>query len=508
MFVSKINGARVTRIGAAAFFNCTNVTGVIIPEGVTSIGNFAFRECRAMVDVALPSTITSLGAGAFSRCVSLADINLPGSVADWPVVTSNSYGISISGSWAFAECTNLTSLTLGDGISTVPPYAFSGCLHLTGVLLPNSVTTIGNGAFEDCQDLPNLSLPGTVASLGAYAFWRCAGLTNIFVPGSITQWPLVSEVTGPYPLPPALGSWAFRDCTNLTTVTIGSGVSSIPPYAFLGCVGLNTVLLPNSVVRIGNGAFENCRSLTALTIPNSAKRLGALAFAGCTSLTSITIPGAITTWDAITIEAYYVGSPVYMFFPSFTYSSTFGGCTSLRTVVVENGVSTIPAGAFTGCSALRGITIPGSVTTLGTAPASNWPYDGVGSCPAVFSRCTNLTGIYFEGNPPRLLSPLIDAAATVYYLQGAGGWGATYGGCPTALWLPQIPASGLGVPTDQFSFTVAWARDRLVAVEVCTDLLNPVWSTLQTLTLTGGSATFRDSECTNYPARFYRLRAL
>ncbi len=299
--------------------------------------------------------------------------------------------------------------------------------------------------------------------------------------------------------PPFIGSWVFQDCTNLTAVAIGDGVEHIPPYAFSNCVSLKTVLLPNSLVRIANGAFENCRCLSGLTIPNSVTRLGAFAFAGCTSLTSITIPGSVTQWDAIVIGPVPTPGPPI---PALVMGWTFRGCTNLRTVVIENGVSMLPAGAFAGCSRLTCITIPRSFTSLGFAPSewtNEWP---------IFEGCTNLTRIYFEGNSPILLSDELPQNATVYYLPSTTGWATTYGACPTALWQPRVETcdAGFGVQGGQFGFNINWGSGRHVVVEVCSDLSTGFWVPLATNTLLSGTAYFSDPDGAKHPARIYRLR--
>ena len=144
------------------------------------------------------------------------------------------------------------------------------------------------------------------------------------------------------------------------------------------------------------------------------------------------------------------------------------------------------------------ITIPATVTGMG---------DGA------FAYCSNLTGLYFQGNAPIILGApnMFDYDnATAYYLPGTSGWGATYSGIPTALWslpYPVILYNSLGVRSNQFGFTVSWATNLNVVVEASTDLANPIWSPLQTNALTNGSCYFNDSQWKNYPARFYRVRS-
>ena len=177
-------------------------------------------------------------------------------------------------------------------------------------------------------------------------------------------------------------------------------------------------------------------------------------------------------------------------------NAAFSHCYSLTAVTMPNGLASIGGGAFNWCTTLPSLTIPSSVTSI-----------GVGA----FSWCTNLTALRFRGNAPSAGSDVFyaDDRATVYYLPGKTGWGATFGGRPTALWLPQMVTgdASFGVRTNQFGFNIAWASGQVVVVEACSSLANHIWSSLQTNTLSGDLRYFSDPEWTNHPARFYRLRS-
>jgi hypothetical protein len=141
--------------------------------------------------------------------------------------------------------------------------------------------------------------------------------------------------------------------------------------------------------------------------------------------------------------------------------------------------------------------------TLGSSVSSIWQ--------EAFYACAGLTGVYFKGNAPTLDSFVFtgDNNATVYYLPGTTGWGATFGGLPSVLWNPQVqPADGsFGVQTNQFGFTITGSSNLVIVVEACTNLANPLWSPVGTNTLTNGSSYFSDPQWTNYPSRLYRLRS-
>jgi hypothetical protein len=233
------------------------------------------------------------------------------------------------------------------------------------------------------------------------------------------------------------------------------------------------MIIPASVNTIGDGAFWGCSSLTNATLFDGLANIANQAFFSC-GLTAITIPNSVTN-----IGDY-----------------AFWSCFSLTNVTIGNGVISIGAYAFANC-ALTSVTFPNSVTSIGDS---------------AFDDCFGLKGIFFSGNAPTSVGVSIftwDPNDPVYYLSVMTGWGAWFGGRPTALWLPamQTGGAGSGVQTNQFGFNINWASGQTVVVEACTNLANPDWRPVQTNTLTTGSAYFSDPQWTNYPGRFYRLRS-
>ena len=154
--------------------------------------------------------------------------------------------------------------------------AFSGCSDLTSVTIPNSVTSIGYRAFYDCTGLTSITIPNSVTSIGGYAFSGCNGLTTITIPNNVTS----------------IGSSAFGGCSGLTSITIPNSVTSIDDKVFYNCTGLTSVTIPNSVTSIGYSMFAYCSSLTSVTIPESVTSIGASAFYN-TRLKSVTIGAGV-----------------------------------------------------------------------------------------------------------------------------------------------------------------------------------------------------------------------
>ena len=212
---------------------------------------------------------------------------------------------------AFLNCTSLTSITIGNSVTSIGQYAFHNCTSLTSVTIGNSVTTFEYSAFGNCQSLASITIPNSVTSIGKYAFQDCSSLTSILIPNSVTN----------------IGFDAFQFCTSLTSVTIPNSVTSIASYIFWGCTSLTSVNIPNSVKYISDSAFKGCTSLTSVNIPNSVKYIYDSAFKGCTSLTSITIPESIKEifWyafaDCINLESVIC----YCKTPAVTHGELFEG---------------------------------------------------------------------------------------------------------------------------------------------------------------------------------------
>ena len=261
-----IEGRRVTSVGYRAFYNCTSLTKITIPDSVTSIGNHAFFNCTSLTDITIPDSITSIGNYAFNYCTSLTEITIPNSVTS-------------IGNHAFFNCTSLTEITIPDSITSIGDSAFSSCTSLAEITIPDSVTSIGDYAFNNCTSLTEITIPDSVTSIGNDAFWNCTSLTKITIPDSVTS----------------IEDWAFNNCTSLTEITIPDSVTSIGYRAFSYCTSLTEITIPDSVTSIGNYAFSSCTSLTKITIPDSVTSIGDWAFSNCTSLTEITIPNSVTS---------------------------------------------------------------------------------------------------------------------------------------------------------------------------------------------------------------------
>lgn len=156
----------ITSIGAYAFYNCYFLTSITIPNSVTSIGYVAFGNCESLTSITIPNSVTSIESGTFSGCSSLTSVTIPNSVTS-------------IGAQAFSGCSSLTSITLPNSITSIEDNVFYACESLTSITIPNSVTSIGNGAFMYCSSLTSITIPNSVTFIGEYAFYRCSALSTV-----------------------------------------------------------------------------------------------------------------------------------------------------------------------------------------------------------------------------------------------------------------------------------------------------------------------------------------
>ena len=347
----------VTRIGAAAFEDCSGLTSITIPNRVTSIGAAAFKDCSGLTSITIPNRVTSIGDSAFSGCTGHTSIIVDEGNTKYhsagnclietatktlilgcktSVIPTDGSVTSI-GDYAFKGCTGFTSITIPNSVTSIGDKAFEGCTGLTSITIPNSVTSIGAAAFKDCSGLTSITIPNRVTSIGDCAFYKCTGLTSITIPDSVTSignnafdgcklqdiyitdigaWCNISglihlmgygssnkrlyinnELATSITIPngaTVIPGYAFKGCSSLTSITIPDSVMSIRDYAFLDCTGLTSITIPNSVTSIGKSAFSGCAGLTSITIPDSVTSIGESAFKNCIGLISIGIPSNVT----------------------------------------------------------------------------------------------------------------------------------------------------------------------------------------------------------------------
>ena len=221
---------------------------------------------------------------------------------------------------------------------------------------------IGDYAFKNCSDLTSLTLPSSVTRIGDYAFYNCSGLTSLTLPSSVTR----------------IGDYAFYNCSGLTSLTLPSSVTSIGEFAFRYCSGLTSLTIPSGVTSIGMSAFEYCSSLTSLTLPSSVNEIGIYAFHGCSGLTSLTLPSSVTSsirdyiFDGLKECNYFIDSDLetylahthdWKYIPVDEIKYYHNG-QELTKLEIPSGVDKIGSYSFYKGVNLTSLTIPSSVTSI------------------------------------------------------------------------------------------------------------------------------------------------
>ena len=269
----------------------------------------------------------------------------------YPVTTINAY--------AFIDCTDITSVSIGNGITTIGNSAFAGCSGISSVNIGVSVVALGVSSFANCSSLSHIVIEN--ASIGSCAFSGCNNLTSIFIGNGVGQ----------------IGQGAFSNCSSLTSIIVSSGntiydsrnncnaiIETSTNNLVTGC--MNTII-PATVTSIGYQAFCGCYGLSSINIPNSVTSIAESAFASCGGLNSVIIGAGVTS----------IGIHAFEF------------CGNLTSVTIPDGVTSIGDYTFFNCYGMTSVTIGSSVATIGNY---------------AFYDCSSLTSVYCKSNVPPVLS--------------------------------------------------------------------------------------------------------
>lgn len=266
----------------------------------------------------------------------------------------------------FWGCTNLTSITIPNGVILIGPYAIRECTNLTSVELPSSLQIINTNAFYGCTSLTSIEIPSSVTSIETSVFGNCSSLINLNVDenntvyksvdgdlysknGEILYWYAIGKKETSIVISPNVTniySYAFNKYAYLTNIELPSGLKSIGSYAFEGCTDLTSIEIPSGVTAINPYTFYQCSNLTSVKLSPNITTLNNYAFGSCGKLTSIDLPDSLIS----------IGQ------------STFRACGNLTSIKIPSKVSYINNDAFANCGKLTSIEIPSSVTSIGSTP--------------------------------------------------------------------------------------------------------------------------------------------
>jgi len=406
-----------------------------------SIGDNAFKDCSKLQTVTvsgamsqhslLPKSITSMGNGVFDGCTSLNclkedNVHYLGSYDGNPGGEKPYFAV-------IGADKTITSCEIKEGTLFIATGAFKGCTQLESVGLSSTVTTIGDNAFEGCTSLSGFTIPDTVTNIGVNAFKDTAltftmdgssedGYVQYLKSGDNDHFALITvkdkEKLISYAISDettVIANEAFSGCSSMRTLTFGNKVSTVGTNAFKGCTALESVTLSNyatmlafstafpsgridvkirDVSSIGDkedsywngnskGAFEGCKSIKSVSFEgNTPSWIGIRTFYG-SSLESVVFPETVTSIGTGAFSLCAKLSAVSIPASASISNSAFYGCSSLKTLTIEEGVSSIGSAAFKGCNSLESVSIPKTVGSIGDE---------------AFASCFNLKSVTIGNN--------------------------------------------------------------------------------------------------------------
>ena len=461
--------ASVTSIGSAAFGG-TKISFVTIPANVKTIGDSAFADCSELSsitfadnsqltylgsyalngtrvsEITLPSTVTSISENMLAgtqitsfvvpeSVTSISDYAFDG-MASLESITINVKGLKEIGTFAFRDCTSLKSIEIPEGVTKINRGAFLGCTNLSSVKLPSTVTLLGTirssktsvdygSVFMDCKSLKTIDLPDAISYIGPETF-SGSGLVSVKLPKSLkfltnknsllskARVNLISKVSG-----------QFKDCVDLETVILPSGLQAIGMNVFYNTPKLKTMTydgaaaedgncLPASTVELCASSFNSCgleslkilgtlksgsfnrgilfrdsslkkidlsstkltsikenmfkyaNELEEVVLPDSLTTIEETAFIVCNKLKKVNFPASLTTIESNAFNGCSSLEEIDISGVTSIGNGAFEGCSSLKSVKLCDSLTAIPDNAFKGCSSLESIEIPDSVTALGS----------------------------------------------------------------------------------------------------------------------------------------------
>ena len=401
----------VTAIGEEAFYYCTDLTGITLPNTVDTIKTMAFWACSALTEVTIPNSVKVIGSSCFATCDNLKTVNLGNSVEE--------IGIR-----AFISCQSLEGISIPSSVSYIGYYAFADCPKFSTITVDE-----GNQHYKSADNIlydkkmtelilctrnkPSVTIPSGVEAIGVGAFLECKELASVTLPNTVNR----------------IKSYAFQQCSALEEITLPPSLETIESEAFARS-GLKEIYIPANVVDIVEDAFTNCSDLlninvdpatryyasadgvlydkqlttlytcpgakTSVSIPQTVTKISDRAFSGA-QIASIELPGSLTE----------IGEETFMY------------CSALKEIAIPNLVTKIGSDAFYSCQQLKKVVLGASVEHI-----AEYAFNGCGALEEVYSYNpqppTLSFNVWNDWNYATLYVP--QGSVTAY--QNASGWGS------------------------------------------------------------------------------------
>lgn len=353
-----------------AFYNCDNLTSIILPSTLKVIGNNAFYSCEALEEITLSSSLELIGDSAFEYCSSLTSINIPNNV-------------EIIGSRAFRYCSSLATLTFEDNsnLIVIGENVFRNTM-ITEIVFPDSLEEIGAYAFYNLQTLTSIEfgVDSNLKAIDEYAFYQTA-ITELVLPKSLdTIWKdafyncdyLTSITVATESNLSEIGDYAFYNCDLLETIDLSNAtqLKEIGYCAFSNCRNVKTIILPEGIEEIGKNAFNytflgSSEGEQKLYLPKSLKKVESYAFYCTYNLTDIYYAGTIEDWLDIDFVDYSSNPLNYTSINFHIWNSETSEYDLLTDIVIPDSVTSIRDYAFASIKNIKTILLPTSITEIG-----------------------------------------------------------------------------------------------------------------------------------------------
>ena len=377
----------VTNIVYSAFSSCTSLSSITIPSTVTSIGNSAFNGCTSLSSITIPSSVTSIGEWVFSFCSSLSSIIVDDDNQNY----MSDDGVLFNKAGTTLICCpggKSGDYTIPSSVTSISDYAFQKCESLSSVSIPSSVTSISANAFEFCISLSSVTIPATVTSIEVNAFYGCTSLSSVIIPSNVTS----------------IDDNAFYGCTSLKTVYVLRYANEDPKITTLGQWGVFSSTHDDLKIYVPIDGLSTYKSdANWSTYADKMKSFDGYCGdpnvnGGKDVIWNLTDEDNDGTKETLTIS----GTGAIM-----DYNSAVGGMPwkskndNIKTVVIEEGVTSIGYDAFMNCQSLLSVTIPSSVTSIGDdafwfctgLPSVTIPSSVTSIGKEAFWSCSSLTSV-------------------------------------------------------------------------------------------------------------------